>query len=317
MTMRRSDFIKLGTAGLAGTAFTGLPGKSLTGRKAADESNTNGELKKGFMLQTFPSRDNYSLIEQFRMLKDAGFHGVEPESGLDRAEVLEAKEASELEIPSVVVSTHWSQPLSSPDTSIRAAGVEGVKVALQDAYEYGASTILLVPGVVNEEVSYDTVYRRSQREIRDLIPLAEELGIIIAVENVWNQFLLSPLEAARYIDELDSPFVKWYFDIGNIINFGFPEQWIRILGDRIAMVHIKEFSRSKRNEEGLWRGFQVNLTEGDNNWPEIMKALRETGYTGYGIAEPPYRPEGVGEEEWLEVYISGRMDSIFTHFSDS
>jgi L-ribulose-5-phosphate 3-epimerase len=315
--MKRGDFIKLGTAGLAGAAFSGLPETSLSGRESADENISEGELKKGFMLQTFPSRDNYSLTEQFRMLKDAGFHGVEPESGLDREEVLEAKEASGLEIPSVVVSTHWSQPLSSPDSSTRAAGVEGVKIALQDAYEFGASTILLVPGVVNEEVSYDTVYRRSQREIRNLIPVAEELGIIIAVENVWNQFLLSPLEAARYIDELDSPFVKWYFDIGNIINFGFPEQWIRILADRIAMIHIKEFSREKRNDEGLWRGFQVNLTEGDNNWPEIMNALRDTGYSGYGIAEPPYRPEGVGDREWLEEYISGRMDSIFAHYSES
>jgi L-ribulose-5-phosphate 3-epimerase len=313
--MKRSDFIKLGTAGLASAAITGVPTRSVSGIHSSDQATTNEELKKGFMLQTFPSRDDYSLLEQFETLKKTGFHGVEPESGLHRAEVLEAKKQTGLEIPSVVVSTHWSQPLSSPNRITRAAGVEGVKIALQDAYEYGASTILLVPGVVNEEVSYDDAYRRSQHEIQQLIPIAEDLGVTIAIENVWNQFLLSPLEAVRYIDEFNSSRVKWYFDIGNIINFGYPEQWIRILGDRIAMIHIKEYSREKRNEEGLWRGFQVNFMEGDNNWPEIMKALRETGYTGYGIAEPPFQPEGVGDESWLEQYISGRMDEIFSHYS--
>lgn len=267
-------------------------------------------LKKGFMLQTFPSRNQYSLLQQFQMLAEAGFQGAEPESGLNRDEVLRAKEESGLEIPSVVVSTHWGSPLTHPDPAVRQTGMDGVITALHDADAYGASVILLVPGIVNEEVSYETVYRRSQEQIRELIPLAEKLGVVIAIENVWNRFLMSPLEAARYVDEFESPFVKWYMDVGNVINYGYPEQWIRILGDRIAVVHIKEFSRQKRDDEGLWQGFRVNLTEGDNNWPGIMNALRETGYSGYAIAEQSYKEEGVLPEQWLKEHVSERMDEI-------
>lgn len=311
--MKRKDFLKLGSAGLAGAAMTPLaiPHRPHYKANPISRPQTGETLKKGFMLGTFPSNNDLSLLQKFKMIQRAGFDGVEPESGLDRPEVLRAKEETGLEIPSVVVSTHWSQPLTSPDPSVREAGLNGLKTALHDADAFGAQCILLVPGVVNSEVSYDTVYRRSQQQIRKVLPLAEELGITIAIENVWNHFLLSPMEAARYVDEFESPSVGWYFDIGNIINYGWPEHWIRILGERIAMIHIKEFSRQKRNDEGLWRGFNVNYREGDNNWPEIMKALRETGYSGYGIAEPPYRPEGVSTEEWLRNYIAGRMDEIF------
>lgn len=309
--MKRKDFLKLGSAALAGTAMGGLtPFRSATETRRGAGTKGNLSLKKGFMLQTFPSRDQYSLLQQFHMLADAGFQGVEPESGLNRDEVLQAKEASGLEIPSVVVSTHWTSPLTHPDPAVRQDGMDGVRTALHDAAVYGASAILLVPGIVNAEASYDIAYRRSQEQIRELIPLAEELGVIIAIENVWNQFLLSPLEAARYVDELNSPFVKWYLDVGNVINYGFPEQWIRIMGERIAMIHIKEFSRQKRDEEGLWQGFRVNLMEGDNNWPKIMNALKETGYNGYAIAEPPYRQDGVASEVWLKEHVLERMDEI-------
>lgn len=311
--MKRKDFLKLGSAGLAGAAFTPLSVQPRTDDKVTPgpPHQSDHKLKKGFMLGTFPSGNDLSLLQKFERIQNAGFDGVEPESGLDRSEVLRAKEETGLEIPSVVVSTHWSQPLSSPDPSVREAGLNGLETALHDADTFGAQCVLLVPGVVNKDVSYDTVYRRSQEEIRKMIPLAEELGVTIAIENVWNHFLLSPMEAARYVDEFESPSIGWYFDIGNIINYGWPEHWIRILGKRISMIHIKEFSRQKRDDEGLWRGFNVNYREGDNNWPEIMKALRETGYNGYGIAEPPYRPEGVSTDEWLRDYIAGRMDEIF------
>ncbi|PWN05439.1 sugar phosphate isomerase/epimerase family protein [Rhodohalobacter mucosus] len=309
--MKRKEFLKLSSAGVAGLTMGGLtPYRSATETQRKGNPQTDLNLKKGFMLQTFPSRDQYSLAEQFRMLKEAGFSGVEPESGLNRDDVLEAKEASGLDIPSVVVSTHWTNPLTHPDPAVRQAGMDGVRTAMGDAHAYGASVILLVPGIVNEDVSYDTAYRRSREQIRELIPLAEELDVVIAIENVWNQFLMSPLEAARFVDEFDSPHVGWYLDAGNLINYGYPEQWIRILGDRIAMVHIKEFSRQKRDDEGLWQGFRVNLTEGSNNWPGIMNALRQTGYSGYAIAEQSYREEGVSDEEWLREHISGKMDQI-------
>lgn len=313
--MKRKDFLKLGTVGLtalsSGMGIINLPDP----QKTKKNIHSNGSLKKGFMLDTFPSGDEYSVLEKFNILKSAGFHGVEPPSGMDRAEVMAAKNETGLEIPSVVVSTHWNSPLSSPDLSVRETGLKGLETALYDADEYGASVVLLVPGVVNSDVSYQDVYVRSQQEIRKLIPLAEELGITIAIENVWNHFLLSPLEAARYADEFESTNIGWYFDIGNIINYGWPSHWIRVLGERIVMIHIKEYSRRKRDDEGLWNGFRVHYLEGDNDWPEIMKALKDVGYSGYGIAEPAYHGENIPPEEFVDKYVSQRMNEIYSYFS--
>src|SRR5439155_5742149 len=159
----------------------------------------------------------------------------------------------------------------------------------------------------NKEVSYTDAYSRSQGEIRKAIPLAEELGVKIAIENVWNNFLLSPLEAARYVDEFNSPAVGWHFDVGNVLNFGWPEQWIRVLGKRIQKLHIKEYSRKKRDRDGLWKGFSVAFGEGDNNWPAIMKALDQISYDGWAIAEQPGgdTPEGLKD-------LSARMSKIFS-----
>ena len=143
-------------------------------------------------------------------------------------------------------------------------------------------------------------YERSQAEIRKAIPLAEELGVKIAIENVWNHFLLSPLEAARYVDEFKSDAVGWHFDVGNIIASGWPEQWIDILGKRIQKLHIKEYSRAKRDKEGLWKGFQVDYLEGDNNWPVVMKALDDIGYRGWAIAEPAFHPPQLNNPAFLQ-----------------
>jgi len=312
--MERRDFLKLGGAGLAGIGLGSIPlGASEAPRRGTASSAPGGGWKKGMMLGTFrpqPARE-LSVMDQFQMLKKAGFSGVEPSSGLDRDEVLAARDSTGLEIPSVVVATHWSLPLSDPDPEVRQRGLLGVETALRDAHAFGAGSILLVPAVVKAEVSYDEAYRRSQAEIRKVLPLAEELGVTIAIENVWNHFLLSPMEAARYVDEFESPRVGWHFDIGNIVTYGWPEQWIRILGSRIVMVHIKEFSRRKRDAEGLRRGFQVNLMEGDNDWPAIMQALRDIGYSGYGIVEPPHRDPNLSDEVWLKEYLADRMDQIF------
>jgi hexulose-6-phosphate isomerase len=240
------------------------------------------------MYATVPG--NGSVMDKFKMIRDAGFEGVEPMGSMDRDEVMKARDASGLKIPSVCVATHWAKPLSDPNPAARAAGLEGLKTALQDCKIYGGSSVLLVPGVVNKQISYADAYARSQAEIRKAIPLAEELGVKMAIENVWNHFLLSPLEAARYVDEFKSDAVGWHFDIGNVITYGWPEQWISVLGKRIQKLHIKEFSRTKSEKQGLWKGFEVEYLEGDNNWPAVMKALDEVGYHGWAIAEPPYHP---------------------------
>ena len=169
--------------------------------------------------------------------------------------------------------------------------------------------MLLVPGTVNEKVPYDEAYRRSQEEIKKALPTAEELGVKIAIENVWNNFLLSPLEMARYVDEFKSPMVGCHFDIGNVLRYGWPEQWITVLGKRILKLHIKEYSREKMNSQGLHAGFNVQYLEGDNNWSKIMRALDETSYSGWAIAEPAY-PAPAKDADGLHN-ISQRMDKIF------
>jgi len=157
---------------------------------------------------------------------------------------------------------------------------------------------------VRKDVSYDNAWTRSQSEIRKAIPLAEELGVKIAIENVGNYFLMSPLEAARFVDEFRSEAVGWHFDIGNVVAWGWPEHWIRILGKRIINVHIKEYSRAKRDNEGTRKGSQVELLEGDCDWPTVMKALDEAGFRGWAIAEVPG-----GDAERLK-FLAERMDRV-------
>jgi hexulose-6-phosphate isomerase len=225
---------------------------------------------------------------------------------MDQEEVLKARDAAGLQTPSVCCSTHWGYPLSDPDPKVREKGLQGMQQALRDAHRYGASSVLCVPAVVNKKVSYAQAYERSQAEIRKLVPLAEELQVRIAIENVWNQFLLSPLEAARFVDEFNSPWVGWHFDVGNVIIYGWPEQWIRILNKRIAKLHIKEFSREKARKEGMGKGFDVEFLKGDDDWPSVMRALDEVGYNGWGIAEQP----GADSLEGLRK-LSTEMDRIF------
>jgi hexulose-6-phosphate isomerase len=227
-----------------------------------------------------------TVDEKMKAIKAAGFDGVEMMSHMDQEEVLRARDEAGLVIPSVCGRDHWSKPLTHADPKVREEGLESLRQTLRDAKRYGATSVLLVPGVVTKDIRYDEAYARSQAEIRKAIPLAEELGVKIAIENVWNHFLLSPLEAARYVDEFKSPAVGWHFDVGNIINFGWPEHWIPVLGRRIQKLHIKEYSRKKRDSEGLWKGFEVEYLAGTNNWPAVMKALDEIGYNGWGIAEP-------------------------------
>src|ERR1051325_4604249 len=299
---RREFLIKSSSA----VALTTLASHAVGADEKAPETSAAPKrpIKKAIMWGTVGVKG--SVAEKMKLVKGAGFAGVEMNSHMDQEEVLRARDEAGLTIPSVCGAHHWAKPLSHPDSKVRAEGLEALKQCLRDAKRYGASSVLLVPGVVNKEISYADAYTRSQAEIRKAIPLAEELGVKIAIENVWNHFLLSPLEAARYVDEFNSPWVGWHFDVGNVIAYGWPEQWIRILGKRIQKLHIKEFSREKANKEGLWKGFDVEFLKGDNNWTAVMKALDEIGYHGWGIAEQP----GGGSPEGLKK-LSEEMDRIF------
>jgi hexulose-6-phosphate isomerase len=247
------------------------------------------------------------LLEKFKMLKELGYDGVELSSphNYDNKEILAARDKTGLEIPGVVNSEHWKSPLSHPDPKVREKCFNTVITSMEDCKLYGGTTVLLVAGVVNDQIGYADAYKRTQEEIKKLIPYAEKTGVKIAIENVWNNFLISPVEAARYIDEINHPMVGWYFDIGNILRYGWPEHWIETLDKRIMKLDVKEYSRKKQNDEGLWKGFDVELMDGDNNWPVIIKSLEKIDYNGWASAEVPG-----GDKERLKVIID-RMNKIF------
>src|SRR5262249_279174 len=179
-------------------------------------------------------------------------------------------------------------------------GLEGLQRALKDAKRYGATSVLLVPGVVNKDVSYDDCFKRAVAGIKKAVPLAEELGIKIAVENVWNNFITKPEQAKEFLDAVDSPHVGWHFDVGNAVRFSPPEEWIPVIGKRILKLHVKEYSKIE--------GFKVKLLEGDNKWPAIMKALDEIGYQGWGISE---QPGNQAQDAATMKDLSERMDKVF------
>ncbi len=248
-----------------------------------------------------------SVLDKFRLVKDLGFDGVELNSpnDLDEQEIMDAREQTGLQIPGVVNSLHWKKPLSDPDPSVRAACTKSMIDALYKCKGYGGTTVLLVPAVVNKSVSYAEAWERSTTEIRKILPEAEASGIKIAIENVWNNFLLSPLEAARYIDQFESEMIGWYMDIGNVVRYGWPEQWIRTLGHRILKIDIKDYSRKKQQEEGIWEGFKVKLGDGDSDWAAVNNALKEVGYSGWGSAEV------TGGDAVRLKEISDRMDQLY------
>ena len=265
------------------------------------------KLKKGVVFDMIKVKG--TLTDKFKALKAAGFDGVQMDSPLPAEmpmkDVLTARDAAGIEIEGTIDATHWSMPLSDPDPKKRERALADLKTALRECKEMGGGSVLLVPGVVNRITAYDDVWKRSQEVIRQAIPTAEETKVKIAIENVWNQFIMSPMEAARYLDEINHPLVGWQFDIGNVVTYGWPEQWIRILGKRLFRVHLKDYSRKKRDDLGLWKGFDVELGEGDVDWAAVMKAFDDIGYNGWCTAEV-----NGGDEKRLK-FLAERIDNLF------
>ncbi len=239
-------------------------------------------IRKAVLFEMLPK--SMSVADRFKLAVDTGFEATEcPTTPDERAaeEIKQASEAAKLPIHSVMNMAHWKYPLSSADPATVAESVKGMETSLRNAHFWGAETVLLVPAVVNPQTSYQDAWTRSQQQIRKLIPMAEELKVIIAVEEVWNKFLLSPLEYAKYIDDFASPWLRSYFDVGNVVLYGYPQDWIRTLGPRIAKLHIKDFRFRKMQAEF------VALREGDIDWLEVYKALGEIGYHGTATVELP------------------------------
>jgi len=286
----RRSFLRYAAAVTAGTSVLGESDFARSRQKGA-------KLRKALQLGMLPRE--LSDADKFKLAKKCGFDGIEasPMNDLDAARRL-GRSARQAGVPiHSIVYGGWGAPFSDPDPKVIEKGLAGMETALRSAKALGADTVLLVPAVVKENVSYDQAYKRSQRHIRKLLPLAEELGVVIAVENVWNKFLLSPLEFARYVDEFDSPWLKAYFDIGNVILFGYSQDWIRTLGKRTVKIHLKDFKRS---------GYKwTNLLDGDVNWPQVRRALDEIGYEGFLTTEL----RG-GDEAYL-TDLAGRIDRIF------
>ncbi|MCH8204220.1 MAG: sugar phosphate isomerase/epimerase [Candidatus Hydrogenedentes bacterium] len=254
---------------------------------SAHAGELTGSIKKAVKYGMI--RGRLSVHEKMALLKKLGFDGVEPGVG-DKVEPAELKEAA----AAAGIAIH----------GVVNGSVDNIPRAIDRAVFYGASSVLLVAGRVNESMSYEKNYGVTQDIIRAAIPYAGEKGIMLLVENVWNNFLLSPLEMARYIDELESDTLGVYFDIGNVVRFGWPEHWIRTLGTRIKKLDIKEYSREKQNDEGLWKGFDVKIGEGSVDWAAVRTELKALNYKGWGTAEV-----SGGEEDRL-ADISARMDRV-------
>ena len=290
--MNKRDFIKSAAVLTGVSAFSPfISSANIQNIPASNKRDTSAKikLKKGLVFGMI--KEELSLTDKFKIAKDAGFDGVELNSPIEfnKSEVLEAKLKSGIELPSVINKDHWSKPLSDPSYEVRRQCIESIAQSLQEVKDFGGNTVLVVPGVVNEKVSYEQAYNTSLESIRSLIPYVEKTGIQIGLENVWNNFLISPVEAKRFVDDINHPLIGWYFDIGNVLRYGWPEHWIKTLNSRIKKLHMKEFSRELMNNKGLWAGFKVDILKGDNNWPVVMQAVKDINYQG----------------EWLTVEVEG------------
>jgi hexulose-6-phosphate isomerase len=258
-------------------------------------------MKKSINIWSFIGKTNK---EAMKLAKDAGFEGIELALGADGEismtssdeELLSIKAYAEelgIKIPSLSSGLCWANSLTANDPEERQRAFDMVVRQLYCAKMIGAETILVIPGSVSVEfvpewgvVDYDVVWDRALEQVKKLAPIAEEMGVQIGLENVWNKFLLSPLEMRNFIDAVGSKWVGAYFDTGNVVYSGYPEQWIKILGKRIFKVHFKDY----RREAGALYGF-VDLLAGDVNYPAVTEALASVGYDGWVTAEmiPNYK----------------------------
>ncbi len=285
----RRKFLKVSAGAAFASAFDSLPTPA--------QSRSGSGIKKAVLISMLPK--NLSYADRFRIARAAGFEQMEAQTVADTREAEEIKKAAEdakLRIHSVMNMDHWKYPLSSSDTAVVAKSLEGMRTSLDNAKLWGAGAVLLVPAVVNPQTSYRDAWTRSQAQIRKLIPLAEERKVTIAIEEVWNKFLLSPLEFAEYVDQFSSPWIKAYFDVGNVALYGYPEDWIRTLGQRIVKVHLKDF---KRDEYKF-----VNLGEGSIDWPAVRQAFADIAYSGTATVELPG-----GDEAYLRD-VGQRVDRL-------
>lgn len=282
--MNRRDFI--GAAAMAaGGSLTALHGEG------------KPKLRKAVLISMLPKDLNYA--DKFALALECGFEAIEAQTVTDPKEAEEIRAAATktgIRIHSVMNMGHWDWPLSSADPSVVAKSLERMEVSMRNASLWGADTVLLVPAVVNPETPIPTAWQRSVPQIKKLIPLARQLKVVIGIEEVWNKFLLTPYDHAKYVDEFRSPWIRAYFDVGNIVMYGYPQEWIRHLGNRIVRFHLKDFDTRTRQF--------VNLGDGSIDWKEVRKAIGEIGYSGYLTVEL-----SGGDKAYLRD-VSKRVDKL-------
>jgi len=291
----RREFLRSTAATICAAS---LPGAALAGIASAPEADPPA-IKKGLVFSMLPEK--LSVADRFKLARDTGFELIQAPTTPDAKqadEIKAAADASGVRVDSVMNMAHWKYPLSSADPAVVETSMEGMRTSLRNAKLWGCDAVLLVPAVVNPQTSYKDAWVRSQKQIRALLLLAEELKVVIAIEEVWNKFLLSPLEMLTYINEFKHPLIRAWFDVGNVVLYGYPQDWIHTLGSTIFKVHLKDF---KRNENGYaW----VNLGEGDIDWPAVRQAFLDVGYHGSAIAE--LQP---GDEAYLRD-VNKRIDRL-------
>jgi hexulose-6-phosphate isomerase len=280
----RREFLKSSVTAACSAAMSGASAELLAASPQSAAADPPGPaklaIKKGLVFSMLPPA--LSVSDRFKLARDSGFEVVQAPTEPDEQKAEATKKAADaagVRIDSVMNMDHWRFPLSSSDPAVVAKSQAGMRTSLQNAKLWGADSVLLVPAVVNAQTSYRDAWTRSASEIGKLLPVAEELKIVMAIEEVWNKFLLSPLEMAKYIGEFQSQWIKAWFDVGNVMFYGYPQDWIHTLGKTIVNVHLKDF---KRKEDGYaW----VNLGDGDVDWPAVREALAEIGYSGSAIVE--------------------------------
>ena len=275
-------------------------------------------MKKSINIWSFVGKTNR---EAMKLAKEAGFEGIELALGADGEismtssdeELLSIKAYAEelgLKLPSLSCGLCWDNSLTSDDPAERQRAFDVIVRQIHCAKVLGCETILIIPGTVSVEfaphlgtIDYDVAYDRALEAVKKLAPIAEEAGVELGLENVWNLFLLSPLEFRDFIDKVGSKNVGIYLDTGNMCITGYPEQWIKILGNRIKKVHFKDY---RRNPGGL--NAMVDLLAGDVNWPAVMAAFKAVGYDGWAAGE--MIPQYTYAADQIIYNTSASMDRI-------
>jgi hexulose-6-phosphate isomerase len=265
--INRRRFLQRSGLFLAGAAAPALLGRP----SATNAGEFTDRIKKavGYMM----IKEDLSVEDKLKLAKDVGFEGVETPTHLLDKETPEPKvlaRASE----KVGVAVHGVVNSSQPD----------ITGAIDEAVLYGATSVLYCVRP-DPKGSFMENYRQTQATIRQAIPYAEKKRIPILIENIWYTFLIEPLTMARYIDELDSPYVKAYFDVGNVVRWGWPEHWIEVLGKRIIKIHVKEYNLDVAMNEGMRKGFDFPMGQGSINWARVREELKKIDYRGWATAE--------------------------------